>query len=290
MKTQTKKQAYAEEKEQQVKDAARQVLSMLANDDLPLEIARTLIARRKGDDPKPCLSWSIGNLMLMLAYGTKDARGYRQWQAVGRQVIKGAKAINIVAPCTRTRTEKDPKTGEEEKHVIVTGFRLQPVFRIEDTEGDPLPAHDYAPDDLPPLYTVAEAWSIAVDWAPVAPGPGQALGCYAEEIGSGSSRIRLCTYDPDVFFHELGHAAFSRIKNGTEISEGEEEVIAESCSMILCQLYGYGQYLAHARDYLANYSGDAIRDVLKLFRLIEACVNAILDAADQGAYSLPLTS
>src|SRR5712664_2435050 len=44
---------------------------------------------------KPSSKWSLGNQLLMLVAGTTDARGFRQWNEVGRWVGKGAKAVWI---------------------------------------------------------------------------------------------------------------------------------------------------------------------------------------------------
>jgi len=38
-------------------------------------------------------AWSFFNCLIMLMNNTEDARGFRQWQKVGRRVKKGAKSI-----------------------------------------------------------------------------------------------------------------------------------------------------------------------------------------------------
>ncbi|HZD24159.1 MAG TPA: ArdC family protein [Acidimicrobiia bacterium] len=49
--------------------------------------------------------------------------GYRTWQKLGRQVRRGEKGIQILAPITRTLEMED---GEAERRVI--GFRVVHVF------------------------------------------------------------------------------------------------------------------------------------------------------------------
>ena len=100
-------------------------------------IAKTMIPRHP-DDVRPCDAWSLSNRVMCWLSGTADARGYRQWQAAGRHVKKGSKAVYILAPNTKTITDAD-KSGEEIKRQIITGFRAVPVFRLEDTDGDTLP-------------------------------------------------------------------------------------------------------------------------------------------------------
>lgn len=46
----------------------------------------------------PCSQWSWGNRLIVAFAGTDDARGYRQWEKVGRHVRRGAKARYILAP------------------------------------------------------------------------------------------------------------------------------------------------------------------------------------------------
>ncbi|MHC4403045.1 MAG: ArdC-like ssDNA-binding domain-containing protein [Planctomycetota bacterium] len=65
-----------------------------------------------------------------------DARGYKQWQAVGRFVRKGEKAFHILCPCVGKRSDTDPDTGEETERSFVYGFTSAPVFGLSQTDGD----------------------------------------------------------------------------------------------------------------------------------------------------------
>ena len=85
----------------------------------------------------PSAKWSLTNRILMILQGTNDARGYRQWQEIGRYVKKESKAIYILAPMTVKRTIDLDDGTQEERHFI-SGFRPLAVFRHEDTEGEEL--------------------------------------------------------------------------------------------------------------------------------------------------------
>ena len=76
--------------------------------------------------------------------------GYRAWQAMGRQVVKGARSLAVRAPVRRRLTMEEAteraRTGQRPAFdadgrpaLVVRGFRLERVFRYEDTEGEPLP-------------------------------------------------------------------------------------------------------------------------------------------------------
>ena len=86
----------------------------------------------------------------MFISGSKDARGYQQWKEVDRFVKKGSKAIYILVP--KIAKTVDSETGEEE--TILKGFMCRPVFRVEDTEGEPL---DYEQNELPYLPLLERA-------------------------------------------------------------------------------------------------------------------------------------
>ena len=61
----------------------------------------------------PCSHWSFANRLLCFFHHTEDARGYRQWQAVNRQVKKGAKAFHIIAPRLGKKKKNCPINSEQ---------------------------------------------------------------------------------------------------------------------------------------------------------------------------------
>lgn len=91
--------------------------------------------------------WSANNRILaavqMLQRGKSldelHLMGLRQWGGHERRVVKGAKAVWILAPVKRKVVEEEPGGSRNERHVVV-GFRGVPVFDISDTEGKPLPS------------------------------------------------------------------------------------------------------------------------------------------------------
>jgi len=110
---------------------------------------------------------AVGQIRKLVALaGHSDARGYRQWQEVGRHVKKGRKSFPILVPVMRKGTRKNAETGEEEDYQYVAGFSSAPVFGLSQTEGDPLP--DTNPEiaawlENLPLLDVAREWDLSVD-------------------------------------------------------------------------------------------------------------------------------
>lgn len=262
-----------------IERACQNLLKVFESGNLPQAITRTFIEARNYD--KPSNKWSLGNRLIMISSDTFDARGYEQWQTVGRYVKKGAKAIYILGPTTRKIHQENPETSEPEVKIIVTGFHAIPVFCYEDTEGRELPEADFDPQELPPLFEVAERLGLSVRYFPKL---RRAWGYYDPE----EKRITLCTHQEKTFFHELGHAAHAQF---TELKPGQDpdqEIIAETVGAVLCQLYGIDGFEAHAYNYISAYAGtenpqSTVKRIMQMLSEVEKCLNVIFENADQAS-------
>lgn len=264
---------------EKVTEICTRLLAMFASGELPPAVARTVIARCAGDD-KPCNKWSFCNQLLMIIGGTEDARGFRQWQEVKRSVSKGSKAIYILAPLTAkaTKTVIDQVTHCEvqEEFRMIRGFKAVPVFRLEDTDGDPLPAYNYEPPLLPPLFEVAEHFGMVKYYPHI-----------HSELGSCSTNgnITLYTADADVFFHELGHQIHNTIKPLKGGQHTDQELIAEMVSCVLCQMYDIQGYLWQGWEYMKAYvnkePSKTLKAIIGVLNEVEAIVGKILAVKEQ---------
>ncbi len=221
---------------------------------------------------KPSSSWSLGNQLAMYFGGTMDARGYNQWNAVGRHVKKGAKAIYILGPMTR---KIEPKEGEDER-IIITGFRAIPVFRFEDTKGKPL--KEYKPKTLPPLYHLAEENDIKVEYIESRHG----------EYGSihiPTKNMTLSTESPDTFLHELMHLYDNKSQELKPGQDPIQETVAQLGACVLAKMYGY-DVEAHTWNYISAYAGSkdpkAVGNMcFKVLQRVQLAINKILDDAQE---------
>ncbi len=247
-------------------DALAKLLEMFESGDVGENVARTVI--RKQNNHRPSDVWSISNQMLMLLAGTEDARGYRQWEKVGRTVNKGAKAFYILAPLTRKIKEDN---GTEK--VIMFGFKGVPVFRVEDTTGEPVVTPEYQPVEMPPLMDVAQRFGVDVSYAPFV---GDAYGAYYP----GLDRITLYTQDEGVFFHELAHAAHARVEKLVGGQNPRQEIVAETVASVLCVMYGFecNGYLGQAKAYIEMYAQGkgALQAVTGVLKTVEKVLAEIL--------------
>ena len=275
-----------------IQSALDKLLSMFRDQQFPAEIGWQLIRRRKGDHPLPSDSWSAGNRLIMLASGTRDARGFSQWRDVGRRVNPGSKALYIAAPISRKfKSEIGQVSAEAETDdtaIVIVGFRWIPVFRLEDTTGAPIADADFTLEVLPPLFSVAEKLGVSVKWQPF---DGRALGRYRP----ASKKIILSDQTPLTYFHELMHHLDSQIEPIRPGRLCEAELIAEFGASVLCAIQGITGYEAGSFRYFQMYSeGKAPEAVLKSLMTVaarvEQLVGVFLDAAEEGQASPCLQS
>jgi hypothetical protein len=95
--------------------------------------------------------YSFGNVCMILAQRptATQVAGFQTWRSLGRSVTKGEKGIAILAPVTyKTKPTAEPHHGPDEPHDEkpdatgarrLHGFKVEYVFDIEQTHGEPLP-------------------------------------------------------------------------------------------------------------------------------------------------------
>ena len=259
---------------QKAQEALERILEAFETGDVPEALATALLPRFD----VPSNQWSLNNRVLMFLSGTSDARGIHQWRTMGRHPRKGSRAFCILVPMHATRTEKDEDTGQEKKRQLLVGFKCAPVFAYEVTDGQPIDRPDLEPPQPPPLSDVAEAWSIKVDYLP---GNEKYFGFYQP----GQSRIGLSTHKPQVFFHELAHAAHHRVlgilKGG---QDWRQEVVAELTAATLSKMYGEQPDEGGAYRYIREYAERAGKDVhaacMSVISDVGKCLEKILSTAE----------
>lgn len=214
----------------------------------------------------PCNKWSLLNQLIMLLHKTEDSRGFKQWQAVGRHVKKGAKSFQILVPAFKKEEGKEEKT--------LSYFTTGNVFRVEDTEGEQLDYEKLLLPDLP-LMEVAKEWGVDVK---AIGGNDTCLGYYKPS----AHIIALATPQEKTFFHELCHVADEKVKG--KLKNGQDplqEIVAEVGAQVLCRLVGKDPVntTGNSYRYISNYAKEidltphsailkVISDVDKVLKLI----------------------
>ena len=212
----------------QYKKAKGKVLNILSDDKkLPSIVARVFNIPHN----IPCRGYSLLNKIIIGGHHTFDVRGYRAWQKVGRNVKKGSKAIYIFAPIIK-KIKNENKEDKEER--IIKGFRMVPVFRVEDTEGEPL---DYDIPKTPSLPFIDVAKHLNIDISAKF-FLGKTLGsCYYK-----SRKIHLMSPAELIWLHEFTHQIHADIVGNEKMekmSSSYIELVANFGSLVLATLMGY---------------------------------------------------
>ena len=248
-------------------------------------LATMYIQRQLG--AAPMINWSWLNQFACVIAGCIDARGFRQWEEVGRSVIKGERAATyILFPLMRKEEEERPN-GETEEVKKIYGFKGAAVFDVTQTEGDPLESEaDLAAEraflQSLPLYEVAEHLGVKVNT--YSGKEGFARGRYSNR--GGRELISLGVENVDTWLHELIHLADDRQGNLKERGQHwRSETVAQFGAATLAILLGmeYEANLGKTYSYIEAYAEAASLSVIQactkvLERTMQA-VTFIMDTA-----------
>ncbi|MBN9392386.1 MAG: hypothetical protein J0I20_30395 [Chloroflexi bacterium] len=206
-------------------------------------------------------TYSLNNQVLILMQFPTATRvaGYRTWQSLKRQVVKGSKGINILAPQPFERIIEDKATGVEEVARGIT-FKTVSVFDISQTEGEELPS--IAPGQLQgeegvELYRrlddLAEREGLKVTHYDLL-GEAEQDPSYNGYYLPGSKLIYVKRAAQvqmvKTLAHELGH----HFDAGREGSPREErETVAEAVAFVVAAYYGIDT-TAYTFPYVAGWA------------------------------------
>src|SRR3972149_524024 len=255
-----------------IKEAMDTLLKMFDEENLE-KVARAVF--RSEGSSIPADKWSFLNRILMYLHNTEDARGFRQWQQVGRYVKKGSKAFYIIAPVTRKITaEKNLESGEmvREERTVLAGFKGIPVFRIEDTDGAPMIGEEYRVNLPREFKGIIQELGLRGQ-------PVRFCGAVYGSYNLISREIRLASPDIDVFLHELSHAVDDRLTGLQPGQKTDQEVTAEFSAAVIAHLMGYRIPLGNVKEYIEQYS---FRDVMSCLARIEKIVSYVIERTAAG--------
>jgi DNA primase catalytic core len=225
-------------------------------------------------------AYSFSNTLLIHAQRPDATRvaGYRAWQSLGRQVQKGQRGIQILAPVTRrnaadsageegtSQAAADATDGDAQRHEgrRVVGWRVAHVWDISQTSGEPLP------DRPTPKLLQGQApqgmWDALVAQLEAAGFTVRRGDCDgANGYTQFNQRVVRVRDDIDdaqalkTLAHELGHVTLhdpGREDSITKNCRGVVEVEAESVAYLLCAHLGVetGDYTL---PYVAGWADQA---------------------------------
>lgn len=240
---------------------------------------------------------SFRNIMLILAQKPEATRvaGFRSWQQRGRQVRKGEKAIRIYGYSSRTITEIDEGTGDENTRRVAT-FPILSVFDISQT--DPIDGHPQ-PEEISTLLTgtdpahiydrtaavmTARGWTVTREAV-----AGSANGYTTTD---GSRRIAVDqALEPaaaaKTMLHEAAHAHIHALQitdpaQRQNLHRGRMEVEAESVAYVLGGLLGLDTS-AYSVGYIAGWADGDTDTITDTATTVLTAVHELADALDDDA-------
>lgn len=230
--------------------------------------------------------YSFANMLLIAMqcpHATRVA-GFRKWQALGRQVRTGEKAIKILGYSTKKVTTTDPDTGEDVED-RVPRFPVLSVFDVSQTDGDPLPSVTY---ELPTGEGPAGMLDRLVRWLESESWHVRELPLAGTMEGYTDHHRHIIATEANlppaarllVLLHESAHALLHEDDAGYVAHRGVCETEAESTAYVLAGLLGIDAD-ASSISYVAGWA-NADRDVLS------AAASNVLRAVNTIAAALGL--
>lgn len=264
-----------------VQEVLNRILEQFKTGDIPALVSTAMFPVPNS----PSQKWSMSNRVAMFSAQTADARTFNQWKEVDRSVRKGCKAVYIFAPNTKL-IEKENDDGEVEQKAIIKGFRAIPVFKFEDTEGEPLVDQPIENLELP-LLDRAREWGLKVE---LAPGNGLYHGYYSPKRGE----IRLASPEERVFFHELAHAAHHRVNDQIKNSQDPlQEIVAELSAAALSRMVGIqendtlGNSYQYIEQHAAKLTLPPLQACIRVLNEVEKVLVLVINGADRASEENP---
>lgn len=247
--------------------------------------------------------YSLTNVLLILAQrpGASLVAGFRQWQAKGRQVRKGERAIKIRGFSAKKVTETDEETGDETERLlrrfpILSVFDIDQTDPIEGADAPASPVQRLTGDDPTGIYDAMAAHMTAQGWTVVRePIPGDTNGYTTTD---GTKRIVVDAHiEPaqaaKTMIHEAAHAVLHTDDTTGEADPGEYvahrgvmECEAESVAYVLAGLVGLDTS-AYSVGYVTTWTKgdvDAVRATAEnVLRAVQLLASALLEDEDDTA-------
>jgi hypothetical protein len=220
--------------------------------------------------------------------------GFHRWRELERPVLKGAKGIQILAPCVKKIqvgaenagwSTADGEVDAEGNIRKVVGFRVAYVFSVHDTAGDPIALprpvevtddSDEARDILAALLARSEQLGVPVSFVARSQDAELARGAHGYFVPA-ERRIVVSADLPaaaraKTLAHELAHFVA-----GHKVSDGDTEAVAEGAAFVVAAHFGLDT-ASYSAPYIAGWAQDVGR-VQRLLGHIADVAGAITDTA-----------
>ena len=227
--------------------------------------------------------YSITNMLLFLMQGIREpVASYSRWKSLGRQVVRGARAKQVIVPVLVNEQPPEEEELEEpieekrERIARLIGFKLiNGVFALSDTDGPELAPKAARGWDL---QTALD--KLGVHEVPFNNTNGNLQG-YSHGLEYAVNPIAV-NRDKTIF-HELGHIVLGhtlgRALVGAEMHRGIREFQAEATAYLCMNELELmdDETASHSRGYIRHWLGVEQPDdkaIQRVFRAADAILRA----------------
>jgi antirestriction protein ArdC len=186
-------------------------------------------------------NYSFGNTILIMMQNPSASRvaGYNAWKKLGRQVLKGQKAIRILAPMVfkGEKEEENDKGEKETKQFSYMRFKAVSVFDVGQTEGKELPSLVRMLEGDTELYEkIMNVVPIPVNEEVIEGGANGYYHLIEKRIAIKKDNSELQKLKTLV--HEWGHHILHAKDKEEKVAQDIRELEAESVAFIVCNKLG----------------------------------------------------
>jgi hypothetical protein len=218
--------------------------------------------------------YSLHNTMAIWIHcpNATHVAGYKAWQKLGRQVLKGQTGIPIFAPCTQA--VPDGHDEDEKKTRRVIGYKIVYVFDVSQTEGKPLPqapivAQGDGRELLPVMEGIASDLGIELEYTSMSGSHHGTSYGGSIEVDSGLDDAGKAS----VIAHELAHELLHKGPDRMLLSSRQRETEAESTAYVVCTHFGLD---SAAPNYLALWDAQP-EQIVQAFQRIRDVAASLID-------------
>jgi antirestriction protein ArdC len=233
--------------------------------------------------------YSFGNVCAILAQrpDASQVAGFHTWRKLGRTVNKGEHGIAILAPVTYAADRDDEQPNEGPAPRRLRGFKIEHVFDVSQTSGDPLP--EVGPRELEG-DAPAELWE---GLASQVEGEGYTLRrgeCQRPSArGDTDPATRTVTVREDLqlaqacktLAHELAHIRLGHVNDlpTYRACRGPAEIEAESVAYMVCAEAGLDS-TDYSVAYAAGWANGDVAAIRATAEKVITIARSITDALE----------
>jgi hypothetical protein len=227
-------------------------------------------------------SWNNALLIQHQCPHATHVAGFRTWQTLGRQIIKGSKGIMIFAPVFYKKAANS-STADDEAEEVIRSFRTVYVFDISQTQGKPLPdlgrVRGDAGTHLERLCKFVSSRGIVLEYGPMPDGIEGMSSKEGIKIGSNMALAQEFSVIVHEYAHQKLHLCSPEMMcTSKKVLETEAEAVA----FVVCEAIGLDTNTSSA-DYIHLYRGDKETLMASLDRIQKTAaeiIHAITEAPD----------